>query len=82
MSLKKRIRSLEHQPAKHTDDEPKETALQSATRIIAKIRKERAADPEGCERRRRERLRADGWPEGYNPTASEILQRILERRTN
>ena len=88
MSLKKRIRSLEHQPAKHID-EPKETALQFVIRWREERRKEIAADPEAWERgaeareqARQQRLREDGWPEGYEPTIHEKLQRFMERRNN
>jgi len=80
MNHKRRLKNLESQPAKRVDDGPKETALESAIRIVNKIKAERAADPEGCERRRQESLRKDGWPEGYNPTARELMQRIIDRR--
>ena len=82
MSLKRRLQNLESQPAKHVDGDPvstPETALQFALRYREELRKEQQADPEGFDRRRRELLRADGWPPGYNPSSSEIMQRILER---
>lgn len=81
MNLKRRLQKLECAPFNAASKAVSPEIRRLILALEQTIRRRRE-DPEGCERRRQESLRRSGFPEGYNPTLSEILQRRIARRAS